>query len=103
MKRLDVGFRKRALRDLDHISDTISRARGSRIVAERYRDRIVAACLRIGDAPEAGRPRDDIRPGLRAWTFERRLIIVYQLERDRVRIVRIVDGRRDYLRLFGQR
>jgi toxin ParE1/3/4 len=101
MRRRDVVFRKRALRDLDEISKKLTRRSGSADVAARYLERILATCSRIGDAPEGGRPREDIRPGLRSWVFEGRMIIVYRLERRRVRIVRIVDGRRDYSRLLA--
>lgn len=34
------------------------------------------------------------------WVVERRLIVFYRIVGERVRIVRLVDGRRDYVRLL---
>jgi len=101
MKRREVVFTKQALRDLDKLHDGIVERTGSRIMAERYQDRLLAVCARIGDSDEGGRPRDDIRPRMRSWVFERRMIVLYRVETRQVCIVRIVDGRRDYPRLFA--
>lgn len=58
--------------------------------------------MRIGSAPEAGRRRDDLDDGLWTWVIDRRLIIAYRIAGSRVRILRVIDGRRDYPRLFGR-
>ena len=101
MKRLEIVFAKRALRDLDRLEGRIAREAGNLPTAERYCDRIVQACLRIGDAPEGSPLRDDIRSGLRLRHFERRLIIAYRIESERVVIFRIIDGRRNYPRILS--
>jgi plasmid stabilization system protein ParE len=41
-------------------------------------------------------PRDDIRPGLRVVGFERRATIAFRVEDDRVTILRIFHGGRDW-------
>lgn len=63
---------------------------------QRIKDR----CERIGDAPHGGRPRDDLEPGLRTVPFERSAMIVYRVERDRVRITNIFYGGQDFEALF---
>jgi toxin ParE1/3/4 len=72
----------------------------------RYVGRIRESCKRIGDAPWAGKPRDDLWPGLRTSSFERRATIAYVIEQDRVRIARTFWGGRDvegyYRRLLSE-
>lgn len=45
--------------------------------------------------------RDDIRKGLRVVGFERRILIVFEVDAATVRIGRILYGGRDYQRLLG--
>jgi toxin ParE1/3/4 len=63
MKRLEVRFRPEALSDLEDIYRWVYRASSNPIIAERFTMRIVARCLKIGDAPRSGRPRDDLALG----------------------------------------
>lgn len=100
MKQREVVWARLALRELTDVIDHIFRETGFRRTAERYRDRVIAAAERIGWAAEGGRLRNDISPGLRMWVVERRLIVFYRIVGERVRIVRLVDGRRDYVRLL---
>jgi toxin ParE1/3/4 len=102
MRRLDVRLGAKARGDLEDLQDRIEFSGGDRDVGRRYRERLLLACLKIGDAPEGGRLRSDIGPGLRMWVFERRMIILYRIEARAVRILRIVDGRREYGRLFSR-
>jgi toxin ParE1/3/4 len=46
--------------------------RGAPIAAMAYVGRLEARCLSLGDFPEQGRQRDDVRQGLRLLGFERR-------------------------------
>ena len=69
--------------------------------AERYIDRVKARLGRLTDFPNRGAPRPDLAPGLRTLSFERRLIIAYRVELGIVRIVRVVDAKRDLGRLFN--
>lgn len=96
MKRLSVRYRKDARADLLAIYLWVYETSLDPHVARRFVERIQAACAKIGDAPSGGRPRDDLRPGLRTWPFERRGVIAYRVERDVVEIVNVFYGGRDY-------
>nr|WP_260682893.1 type II toxin-antitoxin system RelE/ParE family toxin [Rhizobium laguerreae] len=52
-------------------------------------------CRKIGDAPNGGRPRDDLAPGLRTVPFEHSAVIAYHVT-DAVEIVNVFYGGRDY-------
>lgn len=69
--------------------------RANRDVALRLLQRIEEAAEKLTDYPRRGRPRDEIRPGLRSIPFERAAIIFYEAGENRVQIVRVIDGRRD--------
>jgi plasmid stabilization system protein ParE len=66
------------------------------VTAERFTARLLSACERIGDAPLAGRPRDDLFPGLRTMAFEKRAVIAYLVEADTVVITNVFYGGRDF-------
>ena len=53
-----------------------------------------AAIERLAETPEAGSEVPVVRQGLRRWVH-RSLAIFYTLENDTVRIVAVLDGRRD--------
>lgn len=95
MKRLEVRLRESARSDLDEIYHYILLRSRSYRIAEGYIDRLLSATMTIGDAPEAGRPRDDLMPGLRTWSFERRVVITYKIEAELVIVVRYFAGGRD--------
>ena len=63
--------------------------------ARRFTPGIKDRCDRIGDAPKAGRPRDDLPEGLRTVAFERSTVIAYRVEHRSVRILNIFYGGRD--------
>lgn len=101
MRRLHVEFQPEALRDLAdilrivlHVSQNVPTARG---FVKRIRDR----CLRIGDAPRGGRPRDDLEPGLRTVPFEHRAVIAYRIEPDRILVTNVFYGGRDFEALYS--
>lgn len=103
MKRLRVRYQDSAADDLQSIY-LILRSQGANVnTARGYADRIRAACKRIGDAPEGGRSRDDLAPGLRTSGFERRAVIAYRIERDHVVIERVLYGGRDIDGLYAGR
>lgn len=95
MKRLRVEFQTSARDDLTDIFEYILLKSSSEAIAEGYVGRLLAACTRIGMAPEAGRPRGDLEPGLRTWSFERRATIAYRIVGDAVQVARIFYGGRD--------
>ncbi|TDR94948.1 type II toxin-antitoxin system RelE/ParE family toxin [Enterovirga rhinocerotis] len=88
MRPREVRFSQNALNDLADILAYIS-LEASPAIAERYIGRLVAACERVGLSGEAGRPRDDLRHGLRTWPVERRAVITYTIEDDEIIIARI--------------
>ncbi|KQO54292.1 MULTISPECIES: type II toxin-antitoxin system RelE/ParE family toxin [unclassified Methylobacterium] len=100
MRRLPVSFRPDALDDLGDIFRFVREASGSVSVAASFVRRIKFRCDRIGDAPPAGRPRDDLVSGLRTVPFERSAVIAYLVEDDRVRITNIFYGGKDYEALY---
>jgi toxin ParE1/3/4 len=86
MPRFDLRYRPAALADLEEIFRGILRVSTSPVVARRYVERIRERCRRITILPQAGRPRDDLAPGLRTTPFERRVVIVCRVTDETVRI-----------------
>ncbi|MCJ2096478.1 type II toxin-antitoxin system RelE/ParE family toxin [Methylobacterium sp. J-072] len=100
MRRLEVVFRAEAEFDLLQIYRWVYVASRDPDVADRFLDRLVSRCERIGDAPHGGRPRDDLEPGLRTVSFERSAVIAYRIDGDRVEIVNVFYGGRNFEALF---
>jgi len=92
----ELLFRPLAEADLalyHHIADTS----GSPDRAIGYVRRIRDRCRRLLEFPDSGRPRDDLRPGLRIIGFQRRVVIAYMTQPSGdVEIGRIFYGGRDY-------
>jgi len=101
MKRYEVRFRPEAEADLAYLYDYIAE-NGSRSVAQRYLERIEAACLSLSTFPERGTRRDDLWPGIRTMGFERRATIAFLVTDDQVIIVRVFHGGRDFERLLRE-
>ncbi|MER8417976.1 type II toxin-antitoxin system RelE/ParE family toxin [Mesorhizobium sp. M1329] len=99
MRRANVTYRPQAIADLQGIYRVIAEASQSDGVAAGFVQRIMARCRKIGDAPNGGRPRDDLEPGLRTVPFERTAIIAYRAT-DNVEITNVFYGGRDYEALY---
>ena len=69
--------------------------RANRDVALRFVQRIEGMAEQLIDYPRRGRPRDEIRPGLRSIPFERSVTIFYHVVGDDVQVVRVIPARRD--------
>jgi toxin ParE1/3/4 len=95
IRRLEVRYRESARTDLDQIFWYIAAAASPKI-ALAYVQRIEARCLKIGDAPRSGRPRDDLYPGLRTIPFEGTAIICYTVRNQQVWIDNIFRRGRDF-------
>jgi toxin ParE1/3/4 len=54
----------------------------------------------LGGYPEFGRPRDDVRTGLRS-VLAQRYVIFYRIKPDAIEIVRVLDERRDVDSIFS--
>lgn len=100
MARHELRFRPAALADLEDIFRYVLRVSASPVVARRYVERLRARCGHIATLPLAGRPRDDLAPGLRSVAFERRVVIVYRVHNEAVEITNIFHGARDYAALY---
>jgi toxin ParE1/3/4 len=100
MPRHELRYRPAALADLEGIFRGVLQVSASPVVARRYVERIQARCRRITLVPLAGRPRDDLAPGLRSVPFERRAVIIYRILEETVEITNIFHGGRDYAALY---
>jgi toxin ParE1/3/4 len=100
---LDVAFRRTAERGLERLDEYIYERRSDPTVAIAYVRRIRAFCMSLANFPDRGRPRADLRPGLRIAPLDRRCIVCFRVEADKVLIVRIFYRGRDYERLLRHR
>ena len=101
VRRFPVAFRPQAQADLANIFRTVLHWSQDVATARRFTQRIKDRCDRIGDAPHAGRPRDDLLEGLRTVAFERSAVITYRVDRQSVRILNIFYGGRDVDGFYG--
>lgn len=99
MRRVKVVYRPEALGDLRQIYLDIAEISQSHVTARRFVKRIMARCRKIGNAPNGGRPRDDLAPGLRIVPFEHSAVIAYHVA-DAVEIINVFYGGRNYEALF---
>lgn len=95
MKQRQVIFAPEARDDLLRLYDHIAGA-ASPTVALAYLERIEDYCSRFDLASERGQLRNDIRPGLRIIGFERRVTIAFAVDENRVTILRLSYGGRDW-------
>ena len=96
-----VELSERAIDDLAGIGLWIA-GRSDTETAHNYVERLRAFAMRLANHPLGGTPRDELLPGLRSMTFERRYIVLYQvvIETGVVRIYSIVSGFRNLPDLF---
>lgn len=76
-----VVFLRRAESRLAELALYIASEAGPAI-ANGYLDRIYAACMAPAEFPERRRSREDILPGLRTITMERRVTIAYRVRKN---------------------
>jgi len=69
---------------------------GSPEIASRYTSAVVEYCEGLCSLPHRGVQRDDIRAGLRITHCRGRTIIAFTIEADRVTILGVFHGGRDY-------
>ena len=96
-----VVFRKKAIADLEDLYRFIRDREQNAERAFAYISRIRAYCEGFSQFPARGKQRDDIRKGLRVVGFERRVLVVFEVSEDTMRIGRVPYGGRDYHRLLG--
>lgn len=99
---LPVVFLDEATDQIEDIGNYIARE-ASPAVARNFAAKLVARCLKIGDLPYGGTPRDELRAGLRSVPFEGAATIFYQVEEDEVIIASVLYRGRDPAAYFGTR
>jgi toxin ParE1/3/4 len=80
--------------DIDDIAYYVFVESGSLEVADRLIEFIYLRFLLLGTHPRAGRPRDDLREGVRTFPAGQ-YVIGYRLEGDNVLVLRVLHGNRD--------
>jgi toxin ParE1/3/4 len=99
----NLVLRPAAEADLTELYHGIAERSGSPQTAILYIRRIRASCETLLTFPECGRARDDLRPGIRVFGFEKRVVIVYKiLPSGDVEIGRFFYGGQDYEAIFRE-
>lgn len=94
----DYYLSRAAIADLDDIWDYIHQ--DSVLQADRMQDRIFAACQQLACNPHRGRPRPELRAGLRSF-LAKPYLLFYTIElEDAVTVRRIIHHSRDLDALF---
>mgnify|MGYP006381680409 CR=1 FL=1 len=96
---IDVILSIEAEVDLLEITSFISS--GDEAIARRFVYGLMESLDLLSEYPEMGRKRDDLKRGLRSINFNRYLVL-YRIEDDVVKVVRIVHGARDIASLFEE-
>ena len=99
MKRYTVQFTDHAIDQLESLELYI-REQGDPVTAARYVTSVVAHCRKLDVFPFRGTPRDDLMPGLRTLSFDRRVVIGYLVNDDAVWVVGLSYGGRDLSGVF---
>ena len=86
--------------DLDDVWFYVAR-NSSVEVADRFVDSLTTRFLLLASYPRAGRERDDLRPGVRAFPVGE-YVVLYRAEGNDVLIARVVRGSRDLESLLGE-
>jgi toxin ParE1/3/4 len=64
--------------------------------ADRLLDEVELVVQLLAAFPEVGRPRDELRPGIRSFRLRRfRHVLFYRFNHDRVVLLRLLHGARD--------
>ena len=87
-------YSRKAEADLDDIFDFIAADNPRR--ARTYIEEIQKACRDLCTTPLIGVERPELRPGLRILPLWRRIVITYELQPERICILRIFSGGQDY-------
>ncbi len=74
-----INFTPEAENQFDEIDDWITES-ASADVAQRFISAILDHIDTIVDFPMAGRPRHDVRPGMRTSTFRKRTLVAYDVD-----------------------
>ena len=89
-----IALSERAIEDLAALRRWIAGEAGP-AVAIGYLARVEARIALLAEFPNRGTPRDDLLPGMRTASFEKRLIIAYRVIGMEVQILRVISMHRD--------
>ena len=95
MRERTVIFSPEARDDLIALYEWVAESAGPE-TAISYIGRLEAYCLGFSSASERGHLRNDIRLGLRIVGFERRMTIAFTVDENRVTILRLYSGGRNW-------
>jgi len=104
MKALPVLFTGLAEKDLDQIEDHI--AARDPAAAARVRTAIVRQSIDLGRTPEKGmrlrEPQGELETGVRLWPVSRyrNYLILYRIEPNQIRVLRVLHAAQDWTRFF---
>ncbi len=90
-----VVFSPEAEEHLDQLYRYIAEA-ADPTVAARYVDAVIGYCEGLAEFPLRGRARDDIRPGLRTLSYQKRAVVAFAVRADTVVVLGVFHGGRDY-------
>ncbi|NOY28856.1 MAG: type II toxin-antitoxin system RelE/ParE family toxin [Planctomycetes bacterium] len=92
-----------ARQDVDDIYDFIANSDGRPLIADNMTREIIQKCETYAEAFSAGNLIGTLRPHLgehlRVFSYKRWVVVFLPLE-DGIEVVRVVDGSRDYGKLF---
>jgi plasmid stabilization system protein ParE len=106
MRELPVFFTALAEEDLDQIEDYI--AAHDPAAAARLRAAIVQQSIQLGKTPKKGMalkaPRGQQEIGVRLWPVSRyrNYLVLYRIEPELIRALRILNAAQDWTRFFGK-
>src|SRR5688572_20164063 len=98
--KFTVAYSRRAEFQLQSLYDYIANASGE-ARADGFVGRITDYCDSLRSFPLRGRPRFDIRPGLRTVSYRRRVTIAHDVEDGKAVIIGIFYGGQNYESLLS--
>lgn len=93
MTTVRILFHPLADEDLETIYNFIAEDSPQRSIA--FVRKLRKFCLGLDDVPMRGRSRDDLAPGVRTITFQKRVIVAYRLLGDDLTVLRLIYAGRD--------
>ena len=96
---MSLSLTRRATVDVDQIADDLHDSQGTD-ASRRVIEALTRHLDRLGAMPLMGRTRDhDLGPGRRSIILADHMV-VYRVAASKARILRVIDGRRDLIRIF---
>lgn len=93
--KLPVIFTKEAAEQISALYQDLATSASSATAIRLVTD-ITEHCERFGEYPSLGRSRPDLSAGIRTFAFDRRIVVAYAVEPDKVVIVGIFRRGEDF-------